>query len=218
MGYHRAGFDVVGVDLVDRSSRYPFTFVQADAIEYVTEHGHLFDAIHASPPCQAYSITRHSHGRTHPELVEPTRAALQETGLPYIIENVVGAPLLNPITLCGASFGLTAVDTDGTKLVLKRHRLFESNLLLLPLECECLRYRDMGYQVGGVYGGGSADRRHAKVVRRGGYTPVKAVRSSLIGADWMTLYGQAQSIPPAYTHYLGAQALDYLEASHDAVL
>ena len=95
MGYHRAGFEVVGVDL-NLQPRYPFEFHQADALEFVAEHAHEFDFIHASPPCQAYSKTRTLHGNDHPELVEPTRSALQATGLPYIIENVVGAPSWTP--------------------------------------------------------------------------------------------------------------------------
>src|SRR4051812_9767099 len=98
-GYARAGFDVVGVDL-DPQPRYPHPFEQGDALEYVKANGHQFDVVHASPPCQAYSITRHTHHVTHPELIEPTRAALVATGLPYVIENVEGAPLLDPVTLC----------------------------------------------------------------------------------------------------------------------
>lgn len=212
MGYHRAGFDVVGIDIENRAKRYPFEFIQADAIEYALKHGHEFDAIHASPPCQAYSITKHSHDKEHPDLVEPTRDALRATGRPYIIENVPGAPLIDPITLCGSSFDLTATDDDGTRLVLKRHRLFESNVHLWPVECLCLLYKDRGYQVGGAYGGGSADRTHAREVRRGGYTPGKSVRGGLLGIDWMTLHGLSQSIPPAYTEYLGTQLLEHIGA------
>jgi DNA (cytosine-5)-methyltransferase 1 len=238
MGYHRAGFDVTGVDNVDRSRRYPFRFVQADALEYLAAHGHEYDAVHASPPCQAYSITRHSHTTAHPELLGPTRVVLTHPevlrpGTPWVIENVPGAPMQTPITLCGSSFGLTTTDDDGTPLVLKRHRLFESNVLLLPLECDCALYRDRGYQVAGAYGGGSSDRAHAREVPRvagaygggssdraharevprGGYTPSKAKRSDLLGVEWMTLYGQSQSLPPAYTEYIGLQLLEHLAVS-----
>lgn len=206
MGYHRAGFDVVGVDIAPQT-RYPFEFHQADAIEFVKEHGHEFDAIHASPPCQAYSITRHTHDKEHPELVEPTRAALVATGKPYVIENVEGAPLLNPLTLCGSEFDLRATDTDGTPLRLERHRLFESNVWLLG-NGGCRH--DRRVQVAGAYGGGSSDRRHAKEVRRGGYTPAKEVRGALLGVDWMTLHGQAQCIPPAYTEHIGRQLIEHL--------
>ena len=125
-GYRRAGFDVYGVDLTFMP-RYPFPFFQGDALDTMWrllagdviefKHWHVpgsdkpwrveemmlsdFDAIHASPPCQAYSVTRHSHHIEYPMLVEPIRELLIRTGLPYVIENVVGAPLLNPTTLCG---------------------------------------------------------------------------------------------------------------------
>jgi DNA (cytosine-5)-methyltransferase 1 len=213
VGYQRAGFDVTGVDL-NPQPRYPFPFIQADAIQYVTDHGHEYDAIHASPPCQLYSITKHSHSAEHPDLVGPTRDALQSTGLPWIIENVVGAPLVNPLILCGTEFDLTAVDTDGTPLYLRRHRLFESNRYLFGAGgCRCAAYKHRGWTCAGAYGGGSSDRAHAKFVRRGGYTPGKQVRAALLGGlDWMTLHGLSQSIPPAYTAFLGAQMLTYLEA------
>ena len=207
-GYARAGFDVVGVDLDPRfAKRYPFEFHAGDAIEFVKAHGHEFDAIHASPPCQAYSITKHTHSNTHPMLIDPTRDALIATGRPYVIENVVGAPLRDPLMLCGSEFDLTTTDTDGLPLRLERHRLFESNIFLLG-NGGCRH--DKRVQVAGAYSGGSSDRRHAKEVRRGGYTPAKEVRAALLGVDWMTLHGMSQSIPPAYTSFIGAQLLDHL--------
>src|SRR4051812_1654279 len=163
-GYARAGFEVVGVDL-EPQPRSPHTFVQGDALEYVKANGHLFDVIHASPPCQAYSITKHTHNVTHPDLVGPTRDALVATGLPYVIENVPGAPLLQPVTLCGTEFALPARDNDGRTLQLRRPRLFESNRFLLGAG-GCMHGHPWG--VGGVYGGGSSDRNHAREVRRGG--------------------------------------------------
>jgi DNA (cytosine-5)-methyltransferase 1 len=118
MGYYRAGYtEIVGVD-IHPQKRYPFTFVQGDALEYLAAHGHEFDLIHASPPCQAYSRARMLQGNDHPDLVGPTRELLIASGKPYIIENVVGAPLINPIRLTGTMFGLLTV----------RPRLFESNL------------------------------------------------------------------------------------------
>ena len=115
VGYHRAGFDVVGVDIAFQRN-YPYEFHQGDALDYVAEHGHEFDAIHASPPCQAFSKTRTLHNNEHPDLVAPTREALQATGKPYIIENVTSAPLRPDVTLCGLMFGLKVF----------RHRIFET--------------------------------------------------------------------------------------------
>ena len=118
MGYHRAGFDdITGVD-IKPMPRYPFKFIQGDALEYLAAHGAEYDVIHASPPCQAYSIMQHANHmrKDHPDLVDSVRDALKQTGKPWIIENVPGAPLIDPILLCGLSFGLRVI----------RHRLFES--------------------------------------------------------------------------------------------
>lgn len=215
LGYHRAGFDVVGVDLEPRfAKRYPFEFHQADALGFLKEHGHEFDAVHGSPPCQAYSVgTTGTPGARalHPKLIEPVRDAFVELGIPWVIENVVGAPLRNPLMLCGTMFGLRAMDDDGTTLRLERHRLFESNVgLMAPATC----WHDPTVPVGGVYGGGRCNRWEAKHVRRGGYTPAKHVRETLIGVEpgHMTLHGLSQSIPPAYTEHIGLQLLDHLQA------
>lgn len=210
MGYHRAGFEVTGVDILGKyTKRYPFTFIQADALEYATKHAHEYDVIHASPPCQAWSIAAIGSGTQdrHPKLIEPIRKILKASGRPYVIENVVGAPLENPLTLCGTMFGLQAMDDDGTRLRLERHRLFESNVkLTAPAPCN----HDRTIQVGGVYGGGRSNRWEAKYVRRGGYTPAKHVREQLMGIDWMTLHGLSQSIPPTYSEWIGTQILDTL--------
>lgn len=94
-GYYRAGFEVVGVDLAPQP-RFPFPFVQADALAHLADHGREFDAIHASPPCQAYSIcgALPQCQRDYPRLLEPVRELLVASGRPWILENVVGAPLL----------------------------------------------------------------------------------------------------------------------------
>jgi DNA (cytosine-5)-methyltransferase 1 len=206
MGYHQAGFDVVGVDIVNQR-RYPFEFHQADALAYVAEHGHEYDAIHASPPCQAYSITKHAHTVEHPDLLAPTRAALQAVGKPYVIENVVGAPLIDPLLLCGTMFGLKAPDTDGTRLALQRHRLFESNIWLMGAG-GCVHDGD---QVAGAYGRRRpAPPQHAKHPPRRLHPAPHRPRRAL-GIDWMTLHGLSQAIPPAYTEFIGAQLLDALK-------
>jgi DNA (cytosine-5)-methyltransferase 1 len=207
-GYLAAGFNVTGVDHEKaRGRHYPGEFIHADALAYVEEHGHEYDAIHASPPCQAYSITRHSHKVEHPALLDPTREALTTLGIPYVIENVPGAPLDHPITLCGAYFDRTALDHDGTRLVLRRHRLFESNVWIWPTPCYCIAYRIRGFKVAGSYGGGSQTRAKAKV-RRGGYTPGKDTRADLLGVEFpMTWQGLADAIPPSYTKHIGADLL-----------
>ena len=236
-GYRRAGFDVYGVDLFRyrgtdgklrgyRQQRYPFPSHQGDvidvmarllageAIDFTYPDGTVerltladFDAIAASPPCQAYSITKNAHNSTHPDLVEPTRELLIASGLPYVMENVEGAPLLNPLMICGSMFRMRATDTDGLEVWLKRHRLFESNVYLLaPGQCD--HPRDI--LCAGVYGNGSPSRDAAKA-RAGGYTPPsQEVRNALMGIDWMSRNGLSQSIPPAYTEHIGAQLLDHL--------
>lgn len=208
-GYAAAGFDVIGVDL-DAQPDYPFPFVRADALRLPVDLGAV-DAIHASPPCQAYSITRHTHTREHPDLVDPTRDALVQVDRPYVLENVPGAPLRDYVTLCGAAFGLEAADLDGSPLVLRRHRLFETSFFVwAPPPCRCAHYRARGVRIGGVYGGGSPTVAAARI-RRGGYTPPSSVRADLIDAPHrMTQYGLAQSIPPAYTAWLGARLLEEL--------
>ena len=207
VGYARAGFDIVGVDK-DPQPRYPFEHHVGDAVAFIRDHGHEFDVIHASPPCQRWSHgTVAGHADKHPDLVAATRDAILATGRPYVIENVPRAPLLNPVTLCGSMFGLSAVDDDGTPLRMERHRLFESNVLLYPpMEC----FHDPQVRVAGSYGGARRDKDEARLVRRGGYVPSKAVQERLLGVDWMTEHGLHQSLPPAYCEWLGALLLDFL--------
>src|SRR3990167_5935443 len=118
MGYHRAGFEVVGVDHLPQK-HFPFEFHQDDALEYLAKHGREFDVIHASPPCQHYSAMQHIKKNKHkwPDLVGPVREGLLVAGKPYVIENVVGAPLRVDLMLCGTMFGLGII----------RHRIFESS-------------------------------------------------------------------------------------------
>lgn len=214
MGYHRAGFDVVGVDIKPQP-RYPFEFHQADALEYCAAHGHEFDAIHASPPCQFGTVLRALHsGKNYHNLIPGTRTALLATGKPWVIENVEGAKkhLINPIMLCGTMFGL---GTDNAELW--RHRLFElSGFFVLTPTCNHTASR-----VVGVYGGHGRDRRVITVVgHTGGRSTRQATngfskrqRNEAMGIDWMTQAGLSQAIPPAYTEYIGRFLMEAICAS-----
>jgi DNA (cytosine-5)-methyltransferase 1 len=217
MGYSRAGFDVYGVDLFEDYSqkRYPFPSGKFDVFEFLGNDLNTtgLDVIVASPPCQRYSITNAARKCDYPDLIGPTREALIATGLPYVIENVAGAPLLNPLTLCGSMFGLSAIDDDGTPLRMERHRLFESNVMLYPPgPCN----HDKTVQVAGSYGGARRDKDEARLIRKGGYVPSIPVQRELLGIDWMTQKGMHQSIPPAYTEFIGAQLLAHLTAEQVA--
>lgn len=188
MGYHRAGFDVIGVD-INPQPNYPFEFVQGDALDPV--NWGRAAAIHASPPCQRYSTITARHGRQdeHPDLIPRTRFLLEATGVPYVIENVEGAPLHHPVRLCGSMFGLQV----------RRHRLFEANVSLTQLECD---HRSQGPVVG-VYGntGGSS--------KRDGVTFGKVEDwKRAMDIDWMKAVELAQSIPPAYTDFIGRQLFE----------
>ena len=214
MGYHRAGFDeIVGIDIVPQPN-YPFTFIQGDALVPPVDLD-AFDLIHASPPCQAYSIANrlgHMDPDRYPRFIEPTRALL--AGRPSVIENVEGAPLLDPYRLCGSMFNLSAHDPDmGRIMWLKRHRLFETSFpMMLPADT-CLLHRG---NIAGVYGGGGEDRKRALrngKTGRGGYTPKAQVRRDLMDMPWATMREVNEAIPPAYTEYIG-QA--FLEQHHVA--
>lgn len=206
-GYAQAGFTVHGVDIEPRfAKRYPFEFTAMDAFDYLDKHADEFDAIHASPPCQFYSITNAARRWDYPALIDPIREALAASGKPYVIENVVGARshLRAPVTLCWSMFNTagSVIDTDGTPLRMERHRLFETNWSL-EAPAICQHPRDV--QVAGSYGGARRDKIEAREIRRGGYVPSIDVQRDLLGIDWMTQNGMYQSIPPAYTRYIGAK-------------
>ena len=193
---------------------YPFPFVQADALDWFEEwvlSGHeVFDAVHASPPCQRHvkglAAMNKSVGRAydHVDLISDTRELLSESGLPYVIENVVGAPLLNPVRLCGSSFGLP----------LRRHRLFESNVALLVPPCDHSWQTERKYWNGDrsvrqpdgtrKYGG---DHRRSTVVQIYGSPKEAHEWPAAMDIDWMTPEEMVEAIPPAYTECLGAQLL-----------
>jgi DNA (cytosine-5)-methyltransferase 1 len=230
-GYIRAGFDVTGIDIKPLGHRGPGEFIQGDALAYLAEHGHEYDVIHASPPCQGYSIaTAGNPGARakHKRLIAATRELLMLTGRPWVIENVEQAigQMHSPITLCGRMFTLEAIDEDGEPLVLDRHRLFESNIeLKYPPHP---RHERDERSVGGVYGGARRakrlpgetlaevaprDRYAAKYERHGGYVPrSKRVQQELLGIDWMSVKGMQESIPPVYAEYVGRQLMAHLES------
>lgn len=201
MGYHRAGFDVVGVD-VRWQFNYPFPFICADAMTLDPEWIGTFDAVHASPPCQHYSVLakRTGCGDEWPDLVGGVRQLLRRSGIPYVIENVVGSPLQDYITLCGTMF-------EGVRVI--RHRLFESNVLLgIPRPCAphpLCHTRDKRKN----HYGKTDEMVDYVQVNGGGNCSAEAARDAM-GIDWMTKAELNESIPPAYTEHVGKQLLEHL--------
>lgn len=198
MGYHRAGFDVVGVDIKPQP-RYPFEFHQADALEYLAEHGHEFGAIHASPPCQKYCRMRkltiaQGKAKNYPDLIGDTRQALIASGKPYVIENVEGAPLLCPILLCGSMFGLDV----------QRHRLFECSVGMLGPSCNHRVWKAARPPLHRLQGTSRVVGCYGKGRGKGDNV---ALWKAAMGIDWMTRPQLAQAIPPAYTEYIGKQLI-----------
>jgi DNA (cytosine-5)-methyltransferase 1 len=190
MGYHLAGFNVIGVD-IEPQPRYPFGFHRLDAIKAIVTSGEHFDAVHASPPCQLYSNTQKIQGNDHPDYVSAVRNLLMELGKPFIIENVPGSPLREPIELCGAMFGLRTY----------RHRLFESNIpLSAPTHPDHLaRTTKMGRPP-------RADEFMHVV---GNFSGVAHARAAM-GIDWMTRDELREAIPPAYTEHIGRQLIAHM--------
>ncbi len=231
MGYHRAGFEVVGVD-IEPQKHYPFEFHRADAMTYPLEG---YDVIHASPPCQAFSSMRKGlwQDREHPDYIAGIRQRVRDRF--YVIENVVGAPLRASILLCGTMFGLQT--KEGSQL--RRHRYFECKPPIF-FTSPCLHN---GYAAIGVYGGGQHPQRRynegnrnvrvppgAEYIRRpatigvwgnsGGASKrdgvshygVKA-RKEAMGIDWMIGTELSEAIPPAYTEFIGKQLMENLKGA-----
>ncbi|MFE4373276.1 DNA methylase [Streptomyces sp. NPDC056835] len=196
-GYQRAGFHVTGVDVRPMPDYCGDTFVQGDAIEFIRAHGHEFDFIHASPPCQGESApTKGTNaarltatGRSHPRLIVPTRAALDAIGRPYAIENVAGSEVRKDLRLCGESFGLAVL----------MHRYFELSgwTVHQPVHPRH-RGRVRGWRHGpyvAAYGKG------------GGKATVEEIRTAK-GIDWSTdHFNLREALPPAYTEWIGAAFL-----------
>lgn len=221
-GYFDAGFQPIGVD-IEQQKRYPYPFSRDNAINtlkllieggaVVTDCGMElaiddFTAIHASPPCQAYSIagniTSHKRRKLHPDLVSETRELLMATGLPWVIENVPGSPLVSPVLVCGLALGCGV----------KRHRLFESSQFLFGTTCP-KGHRGNFVSVS-VSGHAVGERRRGWVTVCGGGAPKVAdnrrrasveVAAAAMGIDWMTRDELSQAIPPAYTKFIGKQLI-----------
>jgi hypothetical protein len=185
VGYHGAGFDVLGIDHVPQPN-YPFPFVLGDALAYLAKHGHRYNVIAASPPCQAFSRATAWRGQrsNHPDLIAATRQFLLASGKPFVIENVQEARhlLRFPVLLCGSMFGLRV----------QRHRYFEVSGPGLILTAPCAHRAD-DY---------SFDHGHKQTER---------VYADAMGCDWMSVKEARQAIPPAFTYFLGRQLLAYLE-------
>lgn len=204
-GYHDAGFDVVGVD-IEPQPRYPYRFIQRSAFDALADQAFMtqFDAVHASPVCKVHTVLKAFSGKQHVNQIPQTRELLDTTGLPYVIENVPGAPLINPVTLCGSMFNLGV----------RRHRLFEVRGWE-PIQPPCRHaeqaavspsYPVKRYHSGkpiitmspviGVFGHGQGL----------GPGEVDLWRRAM-GIDWMTREELSQAIPPIYTEYLGGRLL-----------
>lgn len=193
MGYYRAGFEVVGVDIKPQK-HYPFEFHQADALAYPLDG---FDVIHASPPCQAYSVTKSLHKRNYPDLISTVRQLLFENHKPYVIENVYGAPLFCPTMLCGSMF-------DGLRVY--RHRYFE----IFPrpfMSPACCNHSFKMPKSKGEY---HTLKKQMFITCVGHNFQLESGRIAM-GIPWMTIDELSQAIPPAYTEYIGKQLIRYLE-------
>lgn len=221
MGLHQAGFEVVGVD-IEPQKNYPFVFLQGDCLKINADRARQFDLIWASPPCQAHSALKVLHNaRKHPDLIPQTRELLKAIGKPYVIENVVGAPLINPTRLCGTMFGLGVKDAD-----LRRHRIFETSFMVEPLQCNHGARATIG-----VYGGHIRNRKRTiaptghdliansaarRANREAGYPDFTIADGyEAMGIDWMVRDELSQAIPPAYSKYLAEQFLKGLTSSNN---
>lgn len=205
-GYQEAGFYVIGVDQVDQPRYAGDEFVIGDALDRLRTYlddgvvlGREIAAIHSSPPCQAFTQLASVNAKLgreqrHAKLIEPTRELLVETGLPYVIENVVGSTLINPVRICGTSFGLP----------LRRHRLFESNLELVGTPCEHSRFTEPKYWTSWRPNG---EERRSTVVQVYGNGADKHEWPAAMGIDWMDYDELAEAIPPAFTRHIGTQLL-----------
>jgi DNA (cytosine-5)-methyltransferase 1 len=209
MGYYWAGFDIVGVDIVDQP-HYPFPFVHADALDILTDRAFMesFRYAHASPPCQHYSWSTPTYARdNHPDLIATWRTLLlQYPGMRFVIENVNGArfALNRPAKLCGTMFGLIGTHhASGLQMYLQRHRYFEANFRLDPPILDC--------RVQHIYHGpitGTLAGKGGGWSKGGAYSVSTAEARELTGVTWaMRRRELSECIPPAYTEWVGKQML-----------
>lgn len=203
-GYADAGFEVVGVDIEDQP-RYPFTFVQEDAIWYLRQYmrngwWERFDVAHASPPCQAHSaLTKGTNkGLVYGDFLAETRELLNETGLPYVIENVAGAPMRKDLMLCGEMFGLGVL----------RHRYFEFGGGLTPPRIEHPKHRG---RVAGMRHGVWYEGPYFAVYGDGGGKGTVKQWQEAMGIDWTSVRREiAEALPPSYTRFIGEHMMKEL--------
>lgn len=204
MGYIRAGWDVVGVDIKPQLD-YPSTLVIGDALDFLADNWQYFDAIHASPPCQASSALSKgtNKGREYVQLIPETRRLLRATGLPTVIENVQGSDLRRDLTLCGEMFGLGVL----------RHRYFELGRWSMPAPAhKAHRGRVRGWRHGEFF-----DGPYLAVYGDGGGKGSVAEWQAAMGIDWTDdRKAIAEAIPPAYTELIGAQLLAHINQERAA--
>lgn len=200
VGYAQAGFHVVGVDHLPQKN-YPYDFIQADCLD-VLRYFDLsrFDAIHASPPCKVHTKLWTVADDRHTDLLTPTRPLLERTGLPWVIENVPGAPMRSDLFLCGTHFHLGANCRDGKFRHLQRHRWFETNWPVVPSPHTCFHF---GPAIG-VYG-------HGGISRSGNYMGHIEEWREAMEIPWMVRHDLAEAIPPAYTKFVGRQMKIWLK-------
>ena len=210
VGYHRAGFDVIGVD-IEPQPNYPFEFRQWDAVELLAWHAHhaergwpfgRIDAIHASPPCQAFTAYRRRGagvGDGYPDLIAPVRELLEVTGLPWVMENVERSPVRPHVRLCGSSFGLDV----------RRHRWFETSVPMMSPPCAHGLQRPR-------FPHATNRTNLRRTVEIGVWRIPLAVQQAAMGVDWMTLAELTEAIPPAYTEHIGTFLVEHLQRERAA--
>jgi DNA (cytosine-5)-methyltransferase 1 len=197
MGLHDAGFEVVGVDIEPQPS-YPFEFVQRNVLDLLLIDPRSVDFVWASPPCQAFTAykRRPDHVYESPNLIPATRELLQDSGLPYVIENIPGArtELVDPIQLCGSSFGLDV----------RRHRLFECSFPIKAPPC------DHSWQTPRFPPATNRTNKRCTVEVGVWRIPLE-VQQKAMGIDWMTRKELSQAIPPAYAEYIAKEVIRFLD-------